>query len=112
VYLPPLIFGDVLAHLDSRVGPFPDNLLFKAPTGPERHLKQSLIWKSWRKAREAAGRPDCPWHSLRHFAGTRHAETGATFKDTMAFLGHSTASAAMRYQHETGRAAELARLMK
>jgi integrase len=38
-------------------------------------------------------------HDLRHTAGTLGAHTGATTKELMARLGHSTSEAAMRYQH-------------
>ena len=111
VALPPHVYVDVLDHLDNRTGKFGNSLLFTAPTGDQRHLYQPLFWWPWNQARTKAGRPDLSVHSLRHFAGTRHQETGATLKDTMAFLGHSTPGVAMGYQHETGRRAELAMRM-
>ena len=115
VYLPPQAYTVLLEHIKERTGRFGDSLVFVAPTrderGHEKHLKQSSLWKVWSKAREAADRSDMPWHALRHFAGTRHQEAGATLKDTMAFLGHATPGVAMGYQHETGRGAELAARM-
>lgn len=74
-------------------------------------LPQSAFWRHWHKAVKAAGRPDLPFHGLRHYAGTRYAQTGATPKETMARLGHSSTKAAMRYQHAGNRDDELARRM-
>jgi hypothetical protein len=39
------------------------------------------------------------FHDLRHAAGTPAARTGATAKELMARLGHSSSRAAMIYQH-------------
>jgi integrase len=40
-------------------------------------------------------------HDLRHTGGTLSAATGATLKELMARLGHSSVRAAMIYQHAT-----------
>ena len=74
-------------------------------------LPQSAFWRHWHKAVVAAGRSDLPFHALRHFAGTRYAQTGATAKETMDRLGHSSMKAAIRYQHSGNRDDELARRM-
>lgn len=50
-------------------------------------------------ARDAAGRPDLRFHDLRHTGAVLAAATGATLAELMARLGHSTAGAALRYQH-------------
>jgi hypothetical protein len=39
------------------------------------------------------------FHELRHTAGTLAAQTGATTKELMARLGHSSPRAALIYQH-------------
>ena len=49
----------------------------------------------------AAGVPDAHFHDLRHTGGTLAATTGATTKELMARLGHSSTRAAMVYQHAT-----------
>ena len=41
------------------------------------------------------------FHDLRHTGGTLTATTGATAKEVMARLGHSSPRAAMIYQHAT-----------
>ena len=40
-------------------------------------------------------------HDLRHTGGTLSAATGASLKELMARLGHSSVRAAMMYQHAT-----------
>lgn len=73
------------------------------------YMPLSTLQYPWEKAREAAGRPDLPFHALRHYQGTRFAQTGATLAEIMDRLGHSDVKAAMRYQHAGTRAEELAR---
>lgn len=54
-----------------------------------------------RQAIEAAGLPlDCQPHGLRKAAGRRLAEAGATSKEVMSILGHTTLSEAERYIEE------------
>lgn len=72
-------------------------------------LPQSSFWRHWHKAAVAAERPDLPFHGLRHFAGTRYAQAGATLKEVMDHLGHSSVKAAMGYQASGNRNDELAR---
>lgn len=102
------IFGldaaDVAEHVRGLIG---DALLFPAADGVS-FLAQSAFWRHWHAARTAAERPDMPFHALRHYAGTRYAQTGATPRETMARLGHSSLAVAMRYQHTTDRDDELA----
>lgn len=112
------VYGDaaqvIADHLTKRVGRFGDPLLFPAlgdETG-QRHLSQSTFHTpTWNDARTAAGRPDMPFHALRHYAGTRYAQHGATLAETMSRLGHASMTVAMRYQHATDRDAEIAARM-
>lgn len=48
-----------------------------------------------------AGIPDLHFHDLRHVGGTLAAATGASLKELMARLGHSSTRAALIYQHAT-----------
>lgn len=109
VALPPQLTATVLEHLSEHVDDDPDALLFPARGGG--HLAQSSHAKVYFPARAAAGRPDLSWHTLRAFAGTRYTQGGATFAEVMHRLGHSTPSAAMRYQRVTGRDTALAARM-
>lgn len=116
VPLPSALTDEVRGHLDEHVGPFPDDLLFPSP-GSE-FLHDAQFNRSWNMARDAAGvrvRTEngkhvsvVREHDLRAFAATMHAQSGATLRETMKMLGHSTTVAAMAYQATTGREAELA----
>lgn len=88
---------DVLeAHLAEHVGADPDSLLFTNGCG--RPVRASLWTPAWDSAREKAG-VDVRLHDLRHLAGTLTAQAGATLREIMDRLGHSSPQAAMRYQH-------------
>jgi integrase len=95
--IPPHLTPVLLAHLNEHVGERPDALLFPARHGG--HMAPSTLYKTFYPAREAAGRPDLRFHDLRHTGAVLAAATGATLADLMDRLGHSTAGAAMRYQH-------------
>lgn len=97
VHLPPSLRDDIARHLDEHTGPAPDALLF--PSAGGGHLNPSTLMKPYRRAREAAGRPDLRWHDLRHTAGTTAAKAGATLRENMARMGHSTIAASLVYQH-------------
>lgn len=115
VTIPPHLVPLVKAHLEEHTQPGPSGLLFPGANGAQvsqstlngkpgrvRIIKGRVINESatgFCKAREAAGRPDLRLHDLRHTGGTMAAQTGATLAELMARLGHSTPSAAMRYQH-------------
>jgi integrase len=62
-------------------------------------MAPSTLYAVWYPAREAAGRPDLKFHHLRHTGAILAAVSGATLKELMARLGHSTPSAALLYQH-------------
>lgn len=110
------VYGDAAAaiarHVDADRFRFnPGALLFPASDGVS-HLSQSTFHTpTWNNARTAAGRPDMPFHALRHYAGTRYAQAGATPRETMTRLGHTSLAVALRYQHATDRDAEIAARM-
>jgi integrase len=109
--LPAALTPAIKEHLEKHVGPSPDSLLFE-PAPRYEYLTDSTFNRKWDKAREAAEvKGEVREHDLRGFAGTMHAQAGATLRETMAFLGHSTTVAAMAYQATTGREAELANRM-
>jgi len=107
VAIPPHLIPIVEQHLRRFVAPGRDALLFANERGG--HLQPSTVHRHWRRAREAAGRPDLRFHDLRHSGAVLAALSGATLAELMARLGHSTPHAAMRYQHvAAGRDAEIA----
>jgi len=97
VAIPPHLLPALKAHLTEHAAWGRDGLLFPAVSGG--HLATSSLNVHWRKARDAAGRPDLRWHDLRHTGAVLAASTGATLAELMARLGHSTPAAALRYQH-------------
>ena len=70
--------------------------------GPKgARLRRSNFHRIWVKACLAAGVPDLHFHDLRHTGGTLAAATGASLKELMARLGHSSTRAALIYQRAT-----------
>jgi integrase len=74
-------------------------LVFVGPKGGK--IRRSNFNVIWSAATAAAGVPDAHFHDLRHTGGTLAATTGATTKELMTRLGHSSTRAAMIYQHAT-----------
>ncbi|MBN9106288.1 MAG: site-specific integrase [Propionibacteriaceae bacterium] len=108
VAIPPHLLDAVRAHLKDHTKPGRDALLFPAEMGGG-HLHESVVYRPWNKARKAAGRPDLRFHDLRHTGATLAAQAGATTAELQARLGHTTADAAMIYQHAAkGRDRQLA----
>jgi integrase len=97
VSIPPHLMPAVEDHLRDHVAPARDALLFPSRAGVQ--LSPASLYAMYYPARKAAGRPDLRFHDLRHTGATLAAHGGATLKELMARLGHSTVSAAMRYQH-------------
>jgi integrase len=105
----------VKRHLDLYAEPGSGGKLFASWTGgylsqstlngkPKRIrlIKGRIVNESataFRKACDVAGRPDLRLHDLRHTGAVLAAATGATLAELQARLGHSTVTAAMRYQH-------------
>ena len=97
VAIPPHLLPSIVEHLKQHMLPGKDALLFPAASGG--HMAPSSLYKVYYPAREAAGRSDLRWHDLRHLGAVLAAQTGATLAELMSRLGHSTPSAALRYQH-------------
>jgi integrase len=88
----------IAAHLGDDITGGRDGLLFPAANGTG-HMAPSSLYKVYYPARAKAGRPDLRFHDLRHTGAVLAASTGATLAELMGRLGHSTAGAALRYQH-------------
>lgn len=61
-------------------------------------ISEGWFKKKWTAARKEVGVPTVRFHDLRHTAGTLATQHGATLKEVMSRLGHSTTAAAIRYQ--------------
>lgn len=92
-HLIPAVKDHLRAHVNGRTG-----LPFPAADGIS-HLAPSILYTVFYAARARAGRPDLRFHDLRHTGAVLAASTEATLAELMARLGHSTAGAALRYQH-------------
>ena len=68
---------------------------------PNSSGRRSNFGRIWVKACAKAGAPGVHFHDLRHTGGTLAAATGASLKELMARLGHSSTRAALIYQHAT-----------
>jgi integrase len=99
VAIPPHLIPAVRDHLREHVAASQAALLFPAARDPGRQMAPGTLYAVYCPAREAAGRPDLRFHDLRHTGATLAAVSGATLKELMSRLGHSTPSAAMIYQH-------------
>ncbi len=107
VYLDGPALERLVEHMETFTAAGRNAFVFATASG--RPLDSSNRTKMFRRAAEAAGRPDLTWHDLRHTGALFAAKAGATVAELQAHLGHSNARAAMRYQHAVkGSAAKLA----
>ena len=97
VAIPPHLIPIIKEHLEMFAAPGQEGLLFPAANG--RQQWPSTITGYFKKAAETAGRSDLRFHDLRHTGAVMAAQQGATLADLQARLGHSTANAALLYQH-------------
>ena len=109
VAVPPHLIAAIRAHIQTMPVTGRDALLFPSASDPAKHMRPATLSKVYYAAREAAARPDLRFHDLRHTGAVMATLTGASLVEVMARLGHSTPTAAMRYQHVArGRDAEIA----
>ncbi|MCA2255698.1 site-specific integrase, partial [Mycobacterium intracellulare] len=101
VVIPNHIRADVKHHLDVFVDADPNALLFGPTRSGVCHLSQNVFREALNAACKSAGRETVNVHALRHFAATMAARVGGTVAEVQNRLGHSTAKAAMLYQHST-----------
>lgn len=110
VSIPGYLVEVLASHLARHVGADPQSLLFTNGNGDP--VRRSVWHPAWDEARSAVGLDDLRLHDLRHLAGTLTAQAGATLKETMTWLGHTSVAAALRYQHVAdNRNAEIAARM-
>ncbi|MFC7280050.1 tyrosine-type recombinase/integrase [Paractinoplanes rhizophilus] len=100
ISLPAGLRGDIETHLDRYAQAGAHGRLFVGPLGgiPRRRN----FHRVWRAALKRAGIPDdmdLHPHDLRHTGSTWSAQSGATLKELMTRIGHSSTRAAMIYQH-------------
>jgi integrase len=74
--------------------------VFTSPTGALLDY-DSFRRRVWMKAIEAAGLREVHFHDLRHTGSMLAAEAGATLRELMDRMGHSSTRAALVYLHAT-----------
>ena len=97
ITLPAPLLPDLEVHLLERVSPEAEALIFTDKRG--RAVNGARLSTVFAQAARATGHEGVHLHDLRHAAGTLRAQHGATLKEIMAFMGHTTSGVAMRYQH-------------
>lgn len=75
----------------------PADLLFPA-TGGVLPMDGNVLREAHKAAAKAIGRPSMTLHDLRRTGATLAGQAGATVKELMGFLGHTTPTVAMLYQ--------------
>jgi integrase len=99
VSFPADIAPEVADHLARFAARGPNGLVFIGPKGGR--LRRSNFRETWYKAREAVGLPELHFHDLRHTGNTMAAAQGASLKELMERMGHSSTRAALIYLHAT-----------
>lgn len=100
VAFPAMIVPDLARHLEHFTSASPEGNLFIGPRGGK--LRRSNFRDDWAAARKKAGIPEqVHFHDLRHTGNTLASQNGASTRELMTRMGHSTARAALIYQHMT-----------
>lgn len=102
VAIPAVLVEELRGHLRDSVADSKESAVF---TGKRGGTPRRGNWRSvarWPQAVKAAGLPDgFHFHDLRHTGNHLAAQTGASTRELMQRMGHSTVRAAMIYQHAT-----------
>jgi integrase len=96
VTVPPHVAEMLREHMQKHTGRGPESFVFTTTRG--NRLSKTAFTKSVKRGFAAVGKPDMRVHDLRHVGATLAAQAGATTKELMARLGHTTPGMAMRYQ--------------
>jgi integrase len=96
VTVPPHVAEMLREHMEKHTGRGPEAFVFTTTRG--RRLSKTAFTKSVKRGFGAVGKPDMRVHDLRHVGATLAAQAGATTKELMSRLGHTTPGMAMRYQ--------------
>jgi integrase len=99
VAMPPFLLPEIAAHLEQFTQPGADSLVFVGPKNAP--LRRSNFTRTWQQATESAGLTSFHFHDLRHAGNHIAGTTGATLRELMGRMGHSTTRAALIYQHRT-----------
>lgn len=97
VAFPASLSADLAAHLDTYAEPSRTGLVFTGARGGQ--LRRNNFRRLWLRALDETGLGDVHFHDLRHTGNTLAATGGATTRELMQRMGHSSVRAALIYQH-------------
>jgi integrase len=98
VVLPAVAVTALAEHLEEYAAAEPEGLVFRSGRGT--YLQRSNFSRLvWRPAVQQLGLDGLRFHDLRHTAATLAAAAGATTKELMERMGHTSSAVALRYQH-------------
>jgi len=98
VVIPAAIKPELARHLEAFTGSADDALVYTSPTGAPLH-HGNFRRRCWLPALARAGMTGTHFHDLRHTGNALTAETGATLRELMDRMGHSSPRAALIYLH-------------
>ena len=99
VSFPREIVPELRWHLECFAQADDGGLVFIGPLGGR--LRRKNFRKFWVRARDSVGLPALHFHDLRHTGNTMAAAQGASLRELMERMGHSSSRAALIYQHAT-----------
>lgn len=108
ITVPPLIAVNLRELVKTRKNEAgPDALIFPNSNGDR--VRPQGFRSTFARAAAKAERPDVSPHGLRHLGAVQAAHVGATVKELMDRLGHTSPAVSIKYQHTAkGRDAEIA----
>lgn len=96
IAVPPHVAQMLQKHMAKHTGRSPESFVFTTTRG--LRLSTTAFTKSAKQGFADVGKSDMRVHDLRHVGATWAAIAGATTKELMARIGHTTPQMAMRYQ--------------
>ena len=99
VAFPKEIVPELRWHVERFAESGDNGLVFVGPKGGR--LRRSNFHPIWAKARDGVNMPELHFHDLRHTGNTMAAGQGASLRELMERMGHSSTRAALIYLHAT-----------
>uniref|UniRef100_A0A1V0AAB8 Tyr recombinase domain-containing protein n=1 Tax=[Actinomadura] parvosata subsp. kistnae TaxID=1909395 RepID=A0A1V0AAB8_9ACTN len=97
VSIPATLLPDLRKHMETYAEKGEHGHVFVGPKGAK--LRRANFTRVWAAALKKAQLSGFHFHDLRHTGNTLAAQSGATLRDLMTRMGHSSTRAALIYQH-------------
>ncbi|WP_161628211.1 tyrosine-type recombinase/integrase [Microbispora catharanthi] len=92
-----MLLPDLRAHLETHAEAGDEGVVFVRPK--DAQLRRANFTRTWSKALKDAKLSGFHFHDLHHTGNTFASQSGATLRELMNRIGHSTTRAALIYQH-------------